>query len=211
MTDAQVVAGILRPERFLGGRMTLRPDLAAKAIESIGLDMPPTQAADSVLRMVNNNMAAALRLVNPISADLDGMRPSVIPNLVDAIRRNRARGMADISLFELGPQYGDDTPEGQALVAAGARAGSAAPRHWAAPSRPVDAFDAKADALAALAAAAAPTASLQVRGDAPAWYHPSRSGTLALGRTFEREPSTDPKGHKPSGRTESGRGGQPRW
>ena len=124
---------------------------------------------------------AALTLVNPISADLDVMRPSVIPNLVDAIRRNRARGMAEASLFELGPQYRDDTPEGQALVAAGARAGSAAPRHWASPPRPVDAFDAKADALAALAAAAAPTANLQVRGDAPAWYHPGRSGTIALG------------------------------
>ncbi len=64
VTDAQVVAGILRPERFLGGRMTLRSDLAEAAIASIGLDVPAGQAADSVLRMVNNNMAAALRLVS---------------------------------------------------------------------------------------------------------------------------------------------------
>ena len=64
VTDAQVVAGILRPDRFLGGRMTLRADLAEAAIAGIGLDGPATQAADSVLRMVNNNMAAALRLVS---------------------------------------------------------------------------------------------------------------------------------------------------
>lgn len=64
VTDAQVVAGILRPERFLGGRMTLRADLAETAVGSIGLDGPADQAADSVLRMVNNNMAAALRLVS---------------------------------------------------------------------------------------------------------------------------------------------------
>ena len=64
VTDAQVVAGILRPERFLGGRMTLRADLAETAIDSIGLDGLAGQAADSVLRMVNNNMAAALRLVS---------------------------------------------------------------------------------------------------------------------------------------------------
>jgi phenylalanyl-tRNA synthetase beta chain len=125
--------------------------------------------------------APELTLVNPISADLDVMRPGLIPNLVDAIRRNRARGMADISLFEVGPQYADDTPEGQALIAAGARAGNAAMRHWAGPTRLVDAFDAKADALAALAAAGAPTASLQVTSDAPQWYHPGRSGTLGLG------------------------------
>ena len=125
--------------------------------------------------------AAELTLVNPISADLDVMRPGLIPNLVDAIRRNQARGMNDAALFEVGPQYADDTPDGQSLVAAGARAGNAASRHWAAPMRPVDGFDAKADALAALAAAAAPTASLQVTSEAPPWYHPGRSGTLGLG------------------------------
>ena len=64
VTDAQVVAGILRPERFLGGRMTLHPERAVAALARIGLDGPPEQAADSVLRVVNNNMAAALRLVS---------------------------------------------------------------------------------------------------------------------------------------------------
>ena len=48
-------------------------------------------------------------------------------------------------------------------------------------TRAVDAYDAKADALAALAAAGAPTASLQVTTDAPAWYYPGRSGCLKLG------------------------------
>jgi len=55
------------------------------------------------------------------------------------------------------------------------------PRHWAEPQRPVDAFDAKADATAALGAAGAPVDSLQVSTDAPAWYHPGRSGALRLG------------------------------
>ncbi|MGC2411917.1 MAG: phenylalanine--tRNA ligase subunit beta, partial [Stellaceae bacterium] len=64
-----------------------------------------------------------LRLVNPISADLDAMRPSVLPGLVAAAQRNADRGLADIALFELGPLYRNDTPEGQANVAAGLRAG----------------------------------------------------------------------------------------
>src|SRR5882762_1670965 len=71
-----------------------------------------------------------LRLVNPISADLDAMRPSVLPGLVEAARRNADRGFPDVALFELGPLYRDDTPEGQANVAAGLRAGRLAPRHW---------------------------------------------------------------------------------
>jgi len=123
----------------------------------------------------------SLRLVNPISADLDVMRPSVLPGLVAAAARNADRTLADAALFEVGPQYADDTPAGQALVAAGLRAGAAAPRHWAVPARGVDAFDAKGDALAVLAACGAPVDKLQVTADAPGWYHPGRSGSLRLG------------------------------
>ncbi len=124
---------------------------------------------------------SALRLVNPISADLDVMRPSLLPNLIQAAGRNADRGWSDVGLFEVGPGYRDATPEGQDLVAAGIRAGTMVPRHWAVPTRPVDVFDAKADALAALDAAGAPAGNLQVTIDAPAWYHPGRSGVLRLG------------------------------
>ncbi|MGE3622281.1 MAG: phenylalanine--tRNA ligase subunit beta [Bdellovibrionales bacterium] len=123
---------------------------------------------------------AGLKLLNPISADLDVMRPSILGNLVLAAKRNADRGFADAALFEVGPVYKNATPEGQELVATALRAGST-PRQWAAPMRPVDAYDAKADAIAALAAAGAPVQSLQVTEDAPGWYHPGRSGCLRLG------------------------------
>ena len=122
-----------------------------------------------------------LRLVNPISADLDAMRPSVLPGLVVAARRNADRGFPDVALFELGPLYRDDTPDGQANVAAGLRAGRLAPRHWREPAREADLYDAKADALAALAAAGAPIANIQASADPPQWYHPGRAGRLRLG------------------------------
>ncbi|WP_029010940.1 phenylalanine--tRNA ligase subunit beta [Azospirillum halopraeferens] len=122
-----------------------------------------------------------LRLLNPISADLDVMRPSILPNLVQAAGRNADRGIADAALFEVGPAYRDPTPQGQDLVAAGVRCGNAVPRHWSETARPVDVYDAKADALAVLEAAGAPTANLVIGADAPAWYHPGRSGTLRLG------------------------------
>ncbi len=125
--------------------------------------------------------ADAMLLANPISSDLDCMRPSILPNLVAAAGRNVDRGFAEVALFEIGPQYADDSPEGQATVAAGIRRGNLGARHWAAETRAVDAFDAKADALAALTAAGAPVDSLQVAAEAPAWYHPGRSGALRLG------------------------------
>ncbi len=124
---------------------------------------------------------ASLKLANPISSELTDMRPSVLPALVAAAVRNAARGFADIGLFEVGPVYADATPTGQALVAGGLRAGMTGPRHWAEAPRPVDVFDAKADALAALAECGAPVASLQTYAEAPAHYHPGRSGTLRLG------------------------------
>ncbi|MDA8232400.1 MAG: phenylalanine--tRNA ligase subunit beta [Magnetospirillum sp.] len=123
----------------------------------------------------------AMRLANPISSDLDMMRPSLLPNLVAAAGRNADRGFRDLGLFEIGPQFDGPEPGQQRAVAAGIRAGAAAPRHWAVTQRAADVFDAKADALAALAAAGMNTESLMVAPEAPAWYHPGRSGTLRLG------------------------------
>ena len=123
----------------------------------------------------------ALMLANPISADLDMMRPSLLPNLVLAAKRNADRGVPDAALFEVGPQFGDPTPEGERIVAAGIRSGQSGPRHWAAPPRAVDAFDAKGDALALLASLGLATDNVQVAAEAPTWYHPGRSGALKLG------------------------------
>jgi phenylalanyl-tRNA synthetase beta chain len=124
-----------------------------------------------------------LALANPISADLDVMRPSILPNLAMAMARNASRGLGDLGLFEVGPHYADATPDGQALVAAGLRAGQTGPRHWRDKPRAVDAFDAKADAMALLTALGAPVENFQVTADAPAWYHPGQSGQFRLGPT----------------------------
>jgi phenylalanyl-tRNA synthetase beta chain len=121
-----------------------------------------------------------LKLSNPISADLDVMRSSILGNLILAAKRNADRGFANVGLFEVGPVYKNATPEGQETVPTFLRAGHT-PRHWAEKSRPVDAFDAKADVIAALAAAGAPIGNLQVTNDAPGYYHPGRSGALKLG------------------------------
>ena len=120
-----------------------------------------------------------LKLANPISADLAVLRPSIVPNLVAAAVRNAARGLADVALFEVGPIFRETGH--QKLVATGVRAGKTGPRHWSAPPRAVDAFDAKADALGVLTALGVPTANVQVIADAPPWFHPGRSGTIKMG------------------------------
>lgn len=123
-----------------------------------------------------------LRLKNPISSDLDVMRPTVLGNLLLAAKRNADRGFIDAGLFEIGPLFKNSTPDGQITLASVLRTGMT-PRHWSTQSRKLDAYDAKADAIAALAACGAPVHSLQITTDAPAWYHPGRSGVLRLGPT----------------------------
>jgi phenylalanyl-tRNA synthetase beta chain len=124
-----------------------------------------------------------LMLQNPISAELDAMRPSILPNLLLAAKNNAARGIPDAAMFELGPVYRTAGEDGQGLNATGLRVGMNAPRHWAEKPRAVDLYDAKADALAALEAAGVPVAGVQASTGAASWYHPGRSGVLRLGST----------------------------
>ncbi len=123
----------------------------------------------------------SIHLVNPISSDLAIMRPSILPNLIAAAGRNADRGISNIALFEVGPQFAGENPDDETIVAAGLRAGSATPRNWAGKARGVDAFDVKADVLAALEQIGGPAANAQIAQGGPQWYHPGRSGTVQLG------------------------------
>jgi phenylalanyl-tRNA synthetase beta chain len=118
-------------------------------------------------------------LANPISEDLKVMRPSLVPGLARAAQRNRDRGERAIRLFELGRRYLDDA-ERQTLTVL--IAGEAAGRDWrTGKARAADAYDAKAEALAVLAAAGAPVDRLQLIGPGGETWHPGRSGQLGLG------------------------------
>ncbi|MER9212584.1 phenylalanine--tRNA ligase subunit beta [Mesorhizobium sp. M0074] len=127
----------------------------------------------------------ALKLANPIAADMSDMRPSLLPGLIAAAQRNADRGIGDIALFEVSGTYEGDGADQQRRVAAGVRRGTAklegSGRHWAGNAGAVGVFDAKADAIAALEACGAPVERLQIEAGGPAWYHPGRSGTIKLG------------------------------
>lgn len=122
-----------------------------------------------------------IKIENPIASDLDEMRPSLVPNLLSAVKRNQDRGFKDVQLFEVGPEFYSTVPGQQRMVACGVRAGSVSPRHFAQEMRAVDVFDAKADAIAGLLSVDAPQ-NMQIIRKAPAWYHPGRSGAITLGK-----------------------------
>ncbi|MBO0752935.1 MAG: phenylalanine--tRNA ligase subunit beta, partial [Bradyrhizobiaceae bacterium] len=126
-----------------------------------------------------------LALANPIAADLSDMRPSLVPGLIAAAQANADRGYGNIALCEVGQVFRGDRPQDQVTAASGVRRGLARPsgwaRHWATGSKPADVYDVKADALAVLAAAGAPSQGLQVVAGGPSWLHPGRSGTIQMG------------------------------
>ena len=158
-------------------RAAARRCLAGRGlVEVVTLSFMPSGQAD-----LFGGVAPSMRLINPISSDLDVMRPSVLPNLIAAVGRNADRGIEAAALFEVGPQYSGSKPEDQATVGAGVRAHVTGPRSWAEAPRPVDAFDVKADARAVIAAMGLAADSLRVTPQAPPWYHPGRSGVLGLG------------------------------
>jgi len=122
-------------------------------------------------------------LENPISEDLKVMRPSLLPGLLSAVRRNLDRGADSVRLFEIGRRYLKD---GEHPTLVGVMAGNKAPRSWQqGKAAPFDAFDAKAACLDLLEAAGAPVGNLMIMGVEDAVgrmvYHPGQSATLRLG------------------------------
>ena len=173
------VAGIVPPPALTPKQV--RAGLARRVLAARGmLDCVSFGFLEQKSAALFGETPDALRLVNPIAADLDQMRPTPVASLALAAARNAARGWPDVALSELGAAYHDSSPAGQLQVVAGLRAGHT-PRHWAEASRPVDVMDAKGDALAVLAALGVPMAAVTVTADAPGFYHPGRSGVLRQG------------------------------
>src|SRR5690606_41084921 len=88
-------------------------------------------------------------LDNPISEDMKAMRPSLIPGLLSAAKRNRDRGAAGLRLFEIGRRYlrGEAGRSDERQTLCVLLAGEKQPRSWdqrlfGGKSAQFDAFDA---------------------------------------------------------------------
>ena len=124
--------------------------------------------------------APDLKLANPLAADMTDMRPSLLPGLLDAARRNTNRGYADVGLFEVGQVFHSASPDGQRTHATLIRTGTTG-RQWRDKARKFDVFDAKADLGAALDALGVDIDKVQLVAEPAAWAHPGRGGRIQLG------------------------------
>jgi phenylalanyl-tRNA synthetase beta chain len=157
-------------------RRTARRVLAAR-----GLDEAVTWSFISAGEAVRfGGGSEQLKLANAIAADLSDMRPSLLPGLLAAVRRNSSRGYHDVALFEVGQVFLSDLPEGQHTYATAVRMGTS-PNWQANPG--ISVFDAKADLGAVLDAFGHDIDKLQIVSEAPTWAHPGRGGRVQLGPT----------------------------
>ncbi len=182
--DALPATPLPETPRQAGGVLTARQNrarIARRALAAAGYSEALTWSftGNAVARLFGGG-AEALVLANPMSAEIDTMRPSILPNLIEAAGRNARRGFPDAALFEVGPVFAGDEPQDQRLAVAAILAPHA-PRGWD-KRPPEDPFTVKADLLALLEEMGAPVSSLQTaQGSASSWWHPGRSARLQLG------------------------------
>jgi phenylalanyl-tRNA synthetase beta chain len=177
--ESTVAGAILTP-------LQKRTRMARRALASQGLVEAVTWSFISADRAkLFGGGKPELSLANPIAAELSDMRPSLVPGLLAAVQRNADRGFGDVALFEVGQVFLGAGEKDQRMAAAAVRRGTAktsgAGRHWSGKAAGVDVFDAKADAMAMLAALGVSMGGLQVVAGGPSFLHPGRSATLQFG------------------------------
>jgi phenylalanyl-tRNA synthetase beta chain len=168
--------------RAVGGVLTLRQGrirTARRALAAAGYQEAVTWSfiARTTAALFGGG-DQALVLENPIAAELDCMRPSILPGLIEAAGRNARRGFPDCALFEIGPVFAGDTGADQRTAIAAILAPRDAKR-WDR-GRGEDLFTLKADLLALLDELGAPPLQT-VQDGAPPWWRPGRYARLQLG------------------------------
>lgn len=161
--------------------MQVRTSTGRRTAASLGYNECVTYSfIDEVADKLFGGGTDVTRLENPISSDMSHMRSDLLPGLLRAAARNQARGISDLALFEVGHVFQGVEPNQQNLQIAGILVGRTGPKDVHGASRPVDLYDAKADAEAILAAIGAP-AKMQIMRGGPDWFHPGRHGRFCLG------------------------------
>ena len=126
-----------------------------------------------------------LRLLNPISMELNVMRQLLMPSLLLSVKKNLDKGQKDISLFEVSNCYNGVNPEDQFDFASGVRLGKAISHggntDWRGNSRDYDSFDAKEDIITILRSEGIDDSNYKITQDAPKYYHPGKSGVIRQG------------------------------
>ena len=135
---------------------------------------------DSKINKLFRENLKEIKIVNPISSDLDVLRNSIFTNLTFYLKKNLDRGFKDISLFEIGPIFKGSKPGEQSTIIGAIKSGKVSRLNWNEKDRIVDVFDVKKDVIQTLVEAGYDRQSFFVRDKSPSYYHPGKSGSVYL-------------------------------
>jgi len=127
-----------------------------------------------------------IKIVNPISSDLDVLRSSIFSNLIIHLNKNLDRGFKDLSIFEIGPTFFGKKPGEQQTVIGGLKSGKIFRQSWLEKERLVDVFDVKSDVIKSLVEAGYDKENLYFDTETPSYYHPGKSGRVFLNKGKEK-------------------------
>ena len=127
-----------------------------------------------------------IKIVNPISSDLDVLRSSIFSNLIIHLNKNLDRGFKDLSIFEIGPTFFGKKPGEQQTVIGGLKSGKIFRQSWLEKERLVDVFDVKSDVIKSLVEAGYDKENLYFDTITPSYYHPGKSGRVFLNKGKEK-------------------------
>jgi len=127
-----------------------------------------------------------IKIVNPISTDLNVLRSSIFSNLIINLNKNLERGFKDLSIFEIGPTFSGSKPGEQQTVVSGLRTGKLFRHSWVEQGRLVDVFDIKRDVVQSLVEAGYNKDKFYIDNETPNYYHPGKSGRIFLNKGKEK-------------------------
>ncbi|MDA9606309.1 phenylalanine--tRNA ligase subunit beta [Candidatus Pelagibacter sp.] len=158
-----------------------------RAIASKGyLEAITWSFTDSKINQLFIESNKEIKIVNPISADLNVLRSSIFSNLIINIIKNLGRGFKDLSIFEIGPTFLGSKPGEQQTVVSGLRVGKLSRQSWAEQGRLVDVFDIKRDVIQSLVEAGYNKDKFYIDDETPSYYHPGKSGRIFLNKGKEK-------------------------
>lgn len=173
----------IKSQPLIANSLAIAPDKVRNTLVSQGLtEIISWSFVDSNLVEIFGEKNEKLILANPISEELNHMRPSLVIGLLQAYQKNSARNFSDLSLFEIGNVFVGDA---QKPMISGLRAGKNKEQNHYHDQRDFDVFDVKKDFLSIAEISGLRSESLQIASlDAPKYYHPHRSASLKLGKNI---------------------------
>ena len=164
-------------EHKIDNRCQLRELNIKRSLAQRGLMETVTWSFMSEKKAQIFNIENSLEIQNPISSDLNVMRQSIIPNLIDAASRNIANGEEKVCLFELGPVFNSKYKDEQQIFLSGIRCGQNK-KHWLQKERVFDIFDVKSDLETVLRCCKLPPESYVINSESSNYFHPGKSGSV---------------------------------